>query len=464
LPTPEDPVLQNVLEIFRTSSLTPLLVGGGVRDFLLNKTPKDLDFLVTGESMDTFVSLMDKLAASLKLNTIRPAAFPQVTRLVSREHSLDFTFVSSEEVSENLMQRDFTINAMAMNPATGEILDPLNGADDLNRKRLRIIRENAFEKDPVRIIRLFRFQTELGFIPDEDTIAHAKKAAPLLSRPAGERIREELFRILVNDNAFNAISEMADPILTTLFQAIDGIRDIPQNGYHHLNAFDHTLAVVSWTYRLDELAARLNIPPLTLSDEDRIVLRLAALFHDVGKAETASRNENGITTFKKHHFVSANLFLRDIERIKLSKQLTERVYMLVRQHMLFLNFMLNGWSEKSFRKLINLMREDSRLLSLLAYADKLSAKGPLSAESAEKMAKIVENFLLSYQKETETITKLPKLISGNEVMNILGLDTSPEVGKVLGIISEKQLEDPSFNREQALHILKEFKENQKEKP
>ncbi len=464
MPTPDGSVLQNVLEIFRTSSLTPLLVGGAVRDLLLEQKPKDLDFLVVGESMDTFVEFMNKLAASLSLNIVRPAAFPEVIRLVSRTHSLDFTFVSSEEVSENLMQRDFTINAMALDPATGEIMDPADGRIDLEQENLRPVRPDAFENDPVRIIRLFRFQTELDFTSDKNTIIQAGKAASLLSQPSGERIREELFRILANDNAFNAISEMTHPILTTLFPAIGGIRDITQNGYHHLNAFDHTLEVVSWTYRLDELASLLNIIPLPVSNEDKIVLRLAALFHDVGKAETASRNESGISTFKEHQFVSANLFLRDIERLKPSKRLTERGYMLVRRHMLFLNFMLNGWSEKSFRKLINLMREDSRLLALLAYADKLSARGPLSAGSAKRMAEIVKNFLDFYQREAETITKLPRLISGEEVMTILGLDPSPEVGQVLGVISEKQLADPSLSREQALEILEAFRKDQEENP
>lgn len=461
MPTPDNPVLQNILEIFRTSSLTPLLVGGGVRDSLLKKKPKDLDFLVVGNSITEFETQMAKLAASLDLNTIRPAAFPQVMRLVSREHSLDFTFVSPDGVTENLMERDFTINAMAMDFSTGKILDPAGGRNDLKQKNLSPVRENAFEKDPVRVIRLFRFQTELGFTPDSQILALAKEAAPLLARPAGERIREEFFRILANDNGFNAISGMTDPILMSLFPSIAAIRDIPQNGYHHLNVLGHTLAVLSRTFRLNELTGWLHFPDLTLSDEDKIVLRLAALFHDVGKADTLSWNKNGITTFKKHQLRSADLFLTDIARLKPSNRLTERVYMLIRRHMLFLNFMLNGWSEKSFRKLINMMREDSRLLALLALADKLSAEGPLSAGSVDQMTEIVSAFMETYQKEAETITRMPKLVSGEEVMNTLGLSPSPEVGKVLDIIANRQLADPKFNREQALSILEEYRKKQK---
>ncbi|PJB77446.1 MAG: hypothetical protein CO090_08770 [Acidobacteria bacterium CG_4_9_14_3_um_filter_49_7] len=461
MPTPDDSILQNVLEIFRTSSLTPLLVGGAVRDLLLKQKPKDLDFLVAGESMGMFVNLMDKLAASLNLNIVRPAAFPEVMRLVSRTHSLDFTFVSSEKVTENLMQRDFTINAMAMNLATKEILDPSEGTEDLNGRRLRMVREDAFKKDPVRIVRLFRFQTELGFTPNNDTIAQAKEAASFLSLPAGERIREEFFKILANDRGFDAISEMTDPILMTLFPSIAAIRDIPQNGYHHLNVLDHTLAVLSRTFRLNEVTSLLHSPELPFSEEDKIVLRLSALFHDVGKAHTLSWNENGITTFKKHQFHSADLFLTDIGRLKPSNRLTERVYMVIRRHMLFLNFMLNGWSDKSFRKLINMMREDSRLLVLLACADKLSAEGPLSAGSAEQMTEIGCAFMETYKKDAETITRLPKLVSGKEVMDLLGLSPSPEVGKVLSIIAEKQLADPAFNREQALAILNSYPKKQK---
>ncbi len=460
MPTPDDPLLKRVLEFFQTSTLVPLLVGGGVRDFLLNKAPKDLDFLIAGKSIDEFSTVTGKLAASLDLNTVRPAAFPEVIRLVSHAHSLDFTFCSPDNITENLMERDFTVNAMAMNPASGEILDPAGGLSDLKQKKLRLVQNDAFQKDPVRIIRLFRFRTELEFTPDKNTLTLANAAAPLLLQPAGERIREELFQILKNDNGHTAISEMADPVLTALFPALAAIRDIPQNGYHHLNAFHHTLAVVSQTFHIETLTEKLKATGLELSPEDKIVLRLAALFHDVGKSETLAWKENGITTFKKHQFHSAALFLKDIARLKPSNLMTERVHMLIRRHMLFLNFMLNGWSEKSFRKLINMMREDSRLLALLALADKLSAKGPLSAGSIEKMTKIGQAFMETYKKDAKTITKLPKLVSGDEIMEILGLTPSPEVGKVLGTIAEKQLANPAFTREQALKLIQKHRKRQ----
>ena len=437
-------------------------MGGAVRDYLLNKKPKDLDFLISGSEISEFETTMAELADALNLNTVRPAAFPEVIRLVNRDISLDFTFISPETVTENLMERDFTVNAMAMNPVTGEIIDPAGGKNDLKHKKLRFVRETAFQKDPVRIIRLFRFQTELGFTPDAHTRQLAKKGALLLNKPAGERIREELFRILANDNGENAISEMAEPVLTALFPALAAIRDIPQNGYHHLGAFDHTLEVTSWTFRLDELASRLGTTLPALADEDKIILRLSALFHDTGKADTYALNESGITTFKKHQFHSANHFLDDIARLKPSNRLMERAYILVRRHMLFLNFMLNGYSEKSFRKLINMMREDSRLLALLALADKLSAKGPLSNGSADKMAEIVRKFIETYKKEVETIKKLPKLVSGEEIMDTLGLSPSPEIGKILNEIAEKQLADPAFSREQALKIIEKYRQKQED--
>jgi len=462
LPTPDDPELQLVLKHLRQTSRPPLLVGGAVRDCLLNKKPKDLDFLITGTEISEFETAMAELADTLNLNTIRPAAFPEVIRLVNRDISLDFTFISPETVTENLMERDFTVNAMAMNPADGEIIDPAGGRNDLKQKKLRFVRESAFQKDPVRVIRLFRFQTELGFTPDKTTLKLAKKAAPLLNKPAGERIREELYRILANDNGAVAVKEMAHPILTELFPSLSAIRSIPQNGYHHLDAFGHSLAVTEWTFRIKKLAAIANIPEPDISDKDKIILRLAALFHDTGKADTLAWNENGITTFKKHQIHSGEHFLADIARLNPSKNLTERAAALIRRHMLFLNFMLNGWSENSFRKLIRKMGKDSRLLALLALADKLSANGPLSAGSADKIAKIIGKFIKYYEKEAETIEKLPKLLSGREIMDTLGISSSPEVGKILNEIAEKQLADPAFGREQALQILQTHKKNTQE--
>jgi len=233
------------------------------------------------------------------------------------------------------------------------------------------------------------------------------------------------------------------------------IKNIPQNGYHHLDVFNHTLEVLKYCFDLKSIARLFPFFEFKFSDKDKLVLRLAALFHDVGKSETLSYTEDGITTFRNHQFVSGTIVLKELDFFP--KSIVERVYYLVRRHMLFLNFMINGYSEKSFRKLINMMREDAVLLVVLFLADKNAARGSLSEGNFEKALKIAEDFLRFYQKEKDGIINLPKLVSGHEVIEILEISPSKKVGKVLNLIMEKQLENPEFSREDALKLIYSLK-------
>ncbi len=453
MPIPDEALLQAARNVFKPVNGRLFLVGGAVRDRFLERPAHDLDLLVVGCTEADFEATTSVLARELNLHPIRPAGFPDTLRLVSTEATLDLTRVPPEKLVEDLSTRDFTINAMALDPFSGELVDPTGGQQDLERQVLRTPDPATFTRDPVRILRLYRFQAELGFKAEPDTVQAAHSAVSLLDRPSGERIREELFRLLAHDTGWPAIGDMAFPVLTTLFPAIDGIRNLPQNGYHHKDVLPHTLEVLKHTFHLSGITGMLGCPDIPLTTEDRIVLRLAALFHDVGKAETAAINQNGLHTFKGHQYISAQRFQDDIARLRPSNRIVERAFMLIRRHMLFLNFMLNGYSDRSFRKLINMMREDSVLLTFLAVADKLSARGPLAKGSIEKIVGIGRQFLDMYRNEGETIRNLPTLVSGYEVMSIMKLDPSPAVGKLLAEIMERQLDDPEFSRQDALALL-----------
>lgn len=459
MPIPDEALLTAARHIFEPVNGRLFLVGGAVRDHFLKRPPQDLDLLVTGCTADDFDAGAAALARQLNLHPVRPAGFPDTLRLVSTEATLDLTRIPPEQLAEDLSSRDFTMNAMAMDPVSGEVVDPTGGQQDLKNRVLRTPDPASFARDPVRILRLYRFQAELGFTLETDTARAAHAAVGLLDRPSGERIREELFRLLANDNGWPAVADMTVPVLTALFPAIDSIRSVAQNGYHHKDVLPHTLEVVKHTFQLSGLTGLLGCPDVTLSAEDRIVLRLAALFHDVGKAESAAVDEHGRHTFKGHQYGSAQKFQDDIARLKPSNRMVERTFMLIRRHMLFLNFMLNGYSDRSFRKLINMMREDSVLLTLLAVADKLAARGPLAGGSIEKIVGIARRFLDMYRAEGETIRNLPSLVTGHEVMSIMKLDPSPAVGKLLSEIMERQLDDPAFTREDALALLAKRQKN-----
>ncbi len=435
-----------------------LLVGGAVRDILMEREPEDLDFLVIGTDRAPIRQKLDRLAEQLQAHMVYPAGFPDTCRLVSRHTTLDFTIIPEDRLTEDLMRRDFTVNAMAMDLETGCILDPAKGRPDLNAGLLRATGPGVFAADPVRILRLYRFMVELNFSIDPDTEKAAAHAASHIHDPAGERVQEELFRILSNDASWEVVESMADPIFTTLFPSLAGTKGVGQNDYHHLDVFPHTLEVVKHTFHLPGLTSMIGCPDLELNREDRIVLRLAALFHDVGKAPTAAVDTDGVPTFRRHQHVSENEFTADIEPLGVSRRIVERTARLIRHHMRFLNFMLNGYTTRSLRRLIRIMDTDSVLLGLLALADKLAARGPMAAGSIERIAALVREFVELVEAEGDYLMDLPKLLSGEEVMSVMDLEPGEQVGRILDRIRENQIADPTLTREQALELLANWKQ------
>lgn len=453
----DGPELNRIRGALEPASDRLLLVGGAVRDILMEREPEDLDFLVIGNETNGIRQALEQLAGQLNMHIVQPAGFPDTRRLVSRHTTLDFTIIPEKLLTGDLLRRDLTINALALDLATEELLDPANGKRDLECGVLRATGPGVFEADPVRILRLYRFMVELDFSIDPDTATEAAAAASHIHHPAGERTREELFRILANDQAWDAVEMMANPVLTTLFPSLAATRGVQQNDYHHLDVFPHTMEVVKHAFHLPGLTAMIGCPELELDREDRIVLRLSTLFHDVGKAPTAAPDKDGIPTFHRHQHVSENQFLSDMESLRVSHRIMDRTARLIRHHMRFLNFMLNGYSTRSMRRLVRIMDTDSILLGLLALADKLAARGPLAGGSIDRIARIVREFVELVQTEGSELMHLPKLISGEDVMRVMELEQGVEVGRVLDRVRGSQTDDPSLTREQALELLETWR-------
>lgn len=461
----DDTFAKTVWELGKKFGLDIVPVGGIVRDYLLSRQSKDYDFLILfkekKELDKKILPFIKDFSDNYKLNIVKPSRF-ETYRLVNRELTVDFSPVLEEKLEENLLSRDLTINSIAFSFDKGEHIDPANGISDIENRVLRTFSNNNFITDPLRVLRLFRFYAELeGFNIDEKTKEIAFENAVLLKSVAKERIREEIYRVFKNDNGFKSVKTMVYPVLSSIFPALENIKNIPQNGYHHLDVLNHTLKVVEGCFNYQKFAELFPFFNFNLNDTDKIVLRLAALFHDVGKAKTLGYDQNGYTTFRNHQFESGSIVLKELGFFP--KDIVERVYLLVRRHMLFLNFMVNGYSKKSFRKLINMMREDSVLLAILFLADKDAARGPLSEGNFEKGVEIVGEFLRFYKEEKEKILNLPKLVSGFDVIKILEISPSREVGKVLNLIMERQLENPNFTREEALKLIYGLKNKREQK-
>ncbi|GEM_PF-2627686 len=461
----DDTFSKTVWELGKKFGLTIVPVGGIVRDFLLSRQSNDYDFLIlysdeTGIEREV-LPFIQNFSESYRLNIVKPSRF-ETYRLVNKEMTVDFSPVKESKLQENLLSRDLTINSIAFSFDKGDFIDPAEGISHLKKRVLKTFSQENFKQDPLRVLRLFRFYAQLGdFKIDSKTENYAFSNAYLLKKVARERVKEELFKILKNDDGFKAVKKMLYPVLSTIFPSFEAIKEIQQNGYHHLNVVEHTLKVVEWCFNYRKITSLFPFFDFQLSDKDKIVLRLSALFHDVGKAATLEYDSQGYTTFRNHQFVSGSIVLKELGF--LPKDIVERVYYLVRRHMLFLNFMINGYSKKSFRKLINMMREDSVLLAMLFIADKNAARGPKSAGNFEKALEIVKSFLIFYKEEKEKILNLPRLVSGFDVIRILEIAPSKEVGKILNFIMEKQIENPDFSREDALKLIYSLKKERENK-
>jgi tRNA nucleotidyltransferase/poly(A) polymerase len=273
------------------------LVGGTVRNLIMDSVPKDID-LVCRNAKDYATSIAKQKNAALVPMEKKPDE--PCYRVVDREHTdnfLDIAEMRGEDIYEDLQQRDFTINAVAIevleNGTLGKTVDPLKGIQDIRNRVIRVASEKSLVSDPLRILRAFRFAATLGFTIDHTTWKQMKRVVPLVVTVSVERITAELFFILRSSRSalyFRKMDEIG--LLEVLFPEILPMKSCDQNGYHHLNVWDHSLMVLENTeeiiHNLVEIFGKWSTDIAEdLSLNDRLpLLKLAALLHDSGKPMT----------------------------------------------------------------------------------------------------------------------------------------------------------------------------------
>ena len=277
------------------------LVGGAVRDILLGRTPHDYDFVAVGFSYEEMVSLYGEPVGEgfpVFIGEVPGYGRCEIA-MARRERSTgngykDFVFEFGEDITleEDLLRRDFTINAMAMDVETGEIIDPYGGKEDLSNKILRATNPKAFEEDPLRVLRLARFRAKLGFEIERNTFNLAKKMKPKLHYLTKERVWLEIEKALSTSYPhlfFITLKEL--DVLDIIFPELVPLIDMPQ-AYHKEDAFTHTMLALS-------LSVEYNLP---------IEYRFAVLVHDLGKGTTPEK-------ILPHHYNHEKRGVEVIERL-----------------------------------------------------------------------------------------------------------------------------------------------------
>ncbi|MFC5849069.1 CCA tRNA nucleotidyltransferase [Deinococcus petrolearius] len=393
-----------------------LLVGGAVRDWLRGVAPHDFDWAVPGPAAAAQGLAARRGGAAFPLDEER--GYWRVRLPDATEH--DFV-PQPADVNDDLLRRDFTVNAMGLSAAR-DLLDPTGGRADLRAGRLRMVSEANLRADPLRAWRAGRFMVTLGLKPDAGTDAALRRvaadlAAGTLPMPAAERVRDELHALLAHPEAARGLMVLEDLglLALTLPELREG-QGVTQGGFHHLDVFGHGVEA------LHQLLARTPDAPLPL--------RWAALLHDVGKPRTLDRNpETGRRTFYGHDKVGAALTTQILTRLKLPGDEVKYAARLVGAHMAQLPA-----DEPAARRFAHRRRELLPDLLRVMLADREAARGPSSSPLGRTAYMLAMNRVLEALEE-QPAAPAP-LLSGEDVMTLLAIAPGPRVGEVLRALAE----------------------------
>ncbi len=416
------------------------IVGGSVRDLILGKVPNDYDVtsnakpdeileifkdyktISNGKEFGTIIVVQDE--GNIEVTTYRIEGNYLDGR---RPSHVEF----STNIEEDLSRRDFTINSMAYNKSQG-LIDPFNGRLDLDKKIVKAVGNprERFSEDHLRILRGVRFASQLAFSLDGESLAASKEMSHLLSKISAERIREELFKILLSTKPSYGIRLMNDlGILDTILAELKIVVGFDQhNPNHDKDVFEHSLCVMDGVSSIIEM-------------------RLAALFHDIGKAHTLTIDDEGIGHFYGHERISVEITKEILARLKCPNSLIKDVSLLIGDHMT----KSRGMKDKGLKRLISRVGEDMILKLIdLQISDRMCTNRYADVEFLYDRLDDIQRILDS----REPYAKKHLAIDGHDIIN-LGYKKGKIIGDILNYLMEAVIKDPKLNnKEKLIEIIK----------
>lgn len=421
------------------------LVGGGVRDLLMNKQPKDWD-LTTQAKPKEILSLFSEAKYENDFGTVlipcrqeggdllgvvEITTYRSEQAYSDRRHPDEIKFEDSLE--KDLERRDFTINAMALRlDEAGQyewsgrhfaLIDLFGGLKDIRKKVIRAVGEpsDRFKEDALRMMRAIRFSAQLGFSLEPKTQRGALKLAGSLKFVAKERVRDEFIKIIASDRPAEGINVLHETkLLQYIVPELEQGVGIRQNHHHIYPVFKH------------------NLLSLQYCPSPEWPVRLAALFHDIAKPKTR-RLIDGQVTFYNHEYVGAKMVDRIMSRLKFKTEERERVVNLVKNHMFYYN--VGEVTAASVRRLISKVgRENLQDLIYLRVADRLGSGTP---KAMPYKLRHLQYMMEKVQHDPVSVKMLA--INGNDLMSALKISPGPKIGAILDVLLGEVLEDPAHN-------------------
>jgi poly(A) polymerase len=450
--------LQTASEVAEEVDVEVYVVGGFIRDLILNKEVEDIDFLVVGDVL----KYAQTFAASFGINDV--VVFKTFGTAHFTYEGLNFEFVAARkesyrktsrkpEVSEgtfydDISRRDFTINTIAVSILKenfGDVFDHFNGIDDIEKKLIRtpLNPTITFDDDPLRILRAFRFASQLNFIVDDSIMKAAEELRDRLEIVSQERKTDEFLKILKSPKPSVGLKLLqVSKVMEVIFPEISQMIGVEQREeYHHKDVFYHTLEVVD------------NISKKT----DDVWLRFAALVHDIAKPKTKKFIEGTGWTFHGHEELGARMMKSIFKRMKLPMNKLDYIEKLVRLHLRPIALVSEDVSDSAIRRLIVAADEDLEDLITLCRAD-ITSKNPEKVERYLQNYEIVMKKVIEVQEKDE-LRAFQSPVSGEVIMQVCNLKPSKKVGEIKTAIEEAILDGVIENKyEQAYEYLLKIKD------
>ena len=445
------PLASSLAEAFRAKGFTLALVGGSVRDAILGRLGNDLDFTTNALPQETkkilqiwaeniwdtgiaFGTVAGKRGdTTVEVTTYRTEQYDSLSRKPD--------VVYGKDILGDLSRRDFTVNAMALE-LTGsepEFIDPFNGIQDLTKKILKTpVRPNdSFSDDPLRMMRAARFASQLNFDIHPEVIDSMKVLASRIAIVSAERVRDELVKILMSSNPRTGITILVNTgIAEIVIPEIPKLRLEVDEHHHHKDVYEHSITVLEQSMALED---RLSGPNL--------VIRLAALLHDIGKPKTRSFIDGGGVSFHHHEIVGARLAKKRLQALRFDSQTIDAVEVLIALHLRFHGYGDGEWSDSAVRRYVRDAGELLTHLHILTRADCTTR----NQAKAVRLSGIYDSLekRISILMEQEELSKIRPDLDGAEVMALLNLKPSREVGAAMDFLMELRLDQGPIGQERA---------------
>lgn len=473
-------IITCILQLKENLKTEVYLVGGSLRDILLNREVKDLDLVVASGAKEFAVKLQGQLEGAL----VELDKQHEIYRIVLKTGlTIDIAKMRGEVIQQDLAFRDFTINAMAYDIVNewplqhNKLIDPFDGRQHIKQKLIRHISPEVFMEDPARLMRAARLMAELEFEIDEETIQLINKHAELLKTVAGERITPELFAILKKDNSYFYLSYMEAKLglLNQIFPDLEVMKDVGECKYHVVDCWTHSIYTMklaeSVIYAKDFFedhireAYERHTSEIIAADRTRLeLLKLGALFHDIGKPSAKRVDNKGRTRFRGHEITGAEIVRDYAERLRLSTRERDILYKYVALHMIpLVLYKTNDVSGRALYKTFNDMQEETLDILLISLADIIATRKLLDPNEEMGMFKVhIEYIANNYLTRFRPIEKLSSIITGNELMETFNIAEGQRVGQLLEEIRKAiYFGQISESKENVLNYVKALLEESK---